>query len=37
MSPDVNDPGYRAVHFDELKEAYLEQIRGLMMVVLTYC
>ncbi|CAI8186692.1 MAG: Methionine synthase [Flavobacteriaceae bacterium] len=30
MSPDVNDPGYRAVHFDELKEAYLEQIRGLM-------
>ena len=30
MSPDVNDPGYRAVHFDELKEAYLEQIRGLI-------
>ena len=30
MSPDVNDPGYRAVHFDELKEAYLEQIKGLM-------
>jgi 5-methyltetrahydrofolate--homocysteine methyltransferase len=30
MSPDVNDPGYRAVHFDELKAAYLEQIRGLM-------
>jgi len=30
MSPDVNDPGYRAVHFDELKEAYLEQIKGLI-------
>ena len=30
MSPDVNDPGYRAVHFDELKEAYLEQINGLI-------
>jgi len=30
MSPNVNDPGYRAVHFDELKEAYLEQIKGLM-------
>ena len=30
MSPDVNDPGYRAVHFDELKEAYLEQIKGLV-------
>ena len=30
MSPDVNDPGYRAVHFDELKEAYVEQIKGLM-------
>lgn len=30
MSPDVNDPGYRAVTFDELKDAYHEQIRGLM-------
>ena len=30
MSPDVNDPGYRAVHFDELKKAYLEQINGLI-------
>ena len=29
LSPDVNDPGYRAVTFDELKEAYLEQARGL--------
>lgn len=30
MSPDVNDPGYRAVTFDELTEAYSEQIRGLI-------
>ena len=30
MSPDVNDPGYRAVTFDELVEAYSEQVRGLV-------
>ncbi len=30
MSPDVNDPAYRAVSFDELVEAYTEQIRGLV-------
>lgn len=30
LSPDVNDPGYRAVTFDELVEAYTEQIRGLV-------
>jgi 5-methyltetrahydrofolate--homocysteine methyltransferase len=30
LSPDVNDPGYRAVTFDELVEAYTEQVRGLM-------
>ncbi len=30
LSPDVNDPGYRAVTFDDLKVAYSEQIRGLM-------
>ena len=30
MSPDVNDPGYRAVSFDELKEAYYEQAKGLL-------
>ena len=30
MSPDVNDPGYRAVTFDELTEAYDEQVRGLV-------
>lgn len=30
MSPDVNDPGYRAVTFDELEEAFYEQVRGLV-------
>lgn len=30
MSPDVNDPGYRAVTFEQLATAYAEQIRGLM-------
>lgn len=30
MSPDVNDPGYRAVTFDELAKAYKEQATGLM-------
>ena len=30
MSPDVNDPAYRAVSFDELAVAYTEQIRGLV-------
>jgi len=30
MSPDVQDPGYRAVTFDELYEAYREQARGLL-------
>jgi len=30
LSPDVNDPGYRAVSFDDLVEAYYEQVRGLM-------
>ncbi|MCB9800331.1 MAG: methionine synthase [Candidatus Omnitrophica bacterium] len=29
LSPDVNDPGYRAVTFDDLVECYLEQIKGL--------
>ena len=29
LSPDVNDPGFRGVSFDELVEAYLEQVRGL--------
>ncbi|MDB4715032.1 homocysteine S-methyltransferase family protein [Flavobacteriaceae bacterium] len=30
MSPDVNDPGYRAVTFDDLVEAYSEQVQGLV-------
>ena len=30
LSPDVNNPGYRAITFDELKEAYKEQVRGLL-------
>lgn len=28
LSPDVNNPGYRAVTFDDLRIAYAEQIRG---------
>jgi len=30
ISPDVNNPGYRAVTFDDLAAAYGEQIRGLI-------
>lgn len=30
MSPDVNDPGYRAVTFDDLVKAYSEQVQGLI-------
>ncbi|MDX1438902.1 MAG: homocysteine S-methyltransferase family protein [Rubricoccaceae bacterium] len=30
LSPDVNDPGFRAVTFNEVKQAYREQIRGLV-------
>ncbi|MEL7585795.1 MAG: methionine synthase [Prolixibacteraceae bacterium] len=30
LSPDVNDPGYRATDFDSVKEAYREQIEGLL-------
>jgi 5-methyltetrahydrofolate--homocysteine methyltransferase len=30
LSPDVNDPGYRAVTFDDLANAYYDQIRGLV-------
>ncbi|MER9917911.1 MULTISPECIES: methionine synthase [unclassified Mesorhizobium] len=30
MSPDVNNPGYRAVTFDDLRLAYGEQLRGLV-------
>lgn len=30
LSPDVNDPGKRNVHFDELVEAYTESLQGLI-------
>ncbi|TCT05105.1 methionine synthase [Aquabacter spiritensis] len=30
ISPDVNDPGFRAVTFDQLADAYGEQARGLL-------
>ena len=30
LSPDVNNPGYRAVTFDEVAVAYTEQIKGLI-------
>lgn len=30
LSPDVNNPGYRAVSFDEVVLAYYEQIKGLV-------
>ncbi len=30
MSSDVNDPGSRSVNFDQLVEAYSEQVKGLM-------
>jgi len=30
LSPDVNNPGYRAVTFKELKEAFYEQAKGLV-------
>ncbi len=29
LSPDVNNPGYRALTFDEAVEAYYEQVKGL--------
>ncbi len=30
LSPDVNDPGFRAMNFDELAATYEEQIKGLI-------
>jgi 5-methyltetrahydrofolate--homocysteine methyltransferase len=30
LSPDVDDPGFRALTFDEAREAYAEQVRGLI-------
>lgn len=29
ISPDVNNPGFRAVYFDEIVEAYYNQLKGL--------
>ncbi|MEO1437085.1 MAG: methionine synthase, partial [Bacteroidota bacterium] len=29
LSPDVNDPAFRAITFDEVKNAYYDQVRGL--------
>jgi 5-methyltetrahydrofolate--homocysteine methyltransferase len=31
MSPDVNDPGFRAIGFDQLVESYQEQAEGLIV------
>ncbi|MGU3495566.1 methionine synthase [Xanthobacteraceae bacterium A53D] len=31
ISPDVNNPGFRATTFDELAEAYAEETRGLLV------
>lgn len=30
LSPDVNNPGFRSVHFDEVANAYYEQVKGLV-------
>ena len=30
LSPDVNNPGFRSIHFDEVATAYYEQIKGLV-------
>ena len=30
LSPDVNNPGYRALTFDDAVNAYYEQVRGLV-------
>lgn len=30
LSPDVSNPGYRAIGFDDLKEAFKEQAKGLL-------
>src|SRR6185312_15436203 len=30
ISPDVSNPGFRAINFDQLRDAYAEQVRGLL-------
>jgi 5-methyltetrahydrofolate--homocysteine methyltransferase len=37
ISPDVNDPGFRAVSFDEMKESYKTQVSGLIDGESTCC
>jgi 5-methyltetrahydrofolate--homocysteine methyltransferase len=37
MSPDVNDPAFRAVTFDQMKDAFAEQVRGLIDGGVTCC
>ena len=37
MSPDVNDPGYRNITFEELVIAFGEQAKGLIKVELIFC
>ena len=34
LSPDVNDPGYGAVSFDNLVDCYSEQVLGLIDMVI---
>ena len=36
LGPDVNNPGFRNISFDELKDAYFDQAKGLLMEVLTF-
>ena len=36
LSPDVNNPGYRNIDFDMLKDSYSEQARVYLMVGLIY-
>lgn len=30
LSPDVNNPGYRAINFDQVVDSYYEQVKGLV-------
>ena len=30
ISPDVNNPGYRNIHFDDLRDSYTEALKGLV-------
>ena len=37
ISPDVANPGFRAVTFDDLRSAYAEQVEACSRVALTFC